>query len=422
MYSVARQPQSIFGSSRRIATHSHYGYTRQSWLNWTVAADAALMADYKQTIHMFSWLQTGNNMNLRTRNLRGILTKALSAVALAAVVILLMLYLTGAFHEKVAVAAVEQPGRPIGDDVRLVEASVLTRPAIEQAVGTIRPVYQSTVAAKIMEKITEINVTAGQSVQKDQVLVLLDDRTLKNNVQQAQSSMNSAQARRDQARMRYQEIKSAFEKKVATSTELSEADNAYKSAEAELAFAADAVASAQINLTHTVIKSPMTGTVIDKKVEVGDTVSPGQSLLVLFDPGRMQMVASVRESLALSLKVGQPIVVRIDAIGESCTGTVSEIVPEASAASRTFSVKVTGPCKPGIYAGMFARLQIPLAQERLMVIPSAAVTTVGQLTMVQVAKDGRLLRRALQLGQKVDQDHVQVLSGLSEGEMVAVPK
>lgn len=358
----------------------------------------------------------------KTGKWRGILTKLLAAAILVAMVVVLMLYLTGAFHPKVAAAAAEPPGRAIANDVRLTPATILTRPAIEQAVGTIRPVYQSTVSAKIMEKVTEISVIAGQKVQKGQVLVRLDDRNLKNNVQQAQSAMNSTQAKRDEAKSRYNDIKGAFDKKVATHTELSEAENAYKSAEAELTRAADAVASAKINLTYATIESPMTGTVIDKKVDVGDTVSPGQTLLVLFDPGRMQLVASVRESLALGLKVGQPIGVRIEAIGQTCTGTVSEIVPEASSASRTFSVKVTGPCKPGVYAGMFGRLQIPLDQERLLVIPVSAVQTVGQLTMVEVAKDNRLLRRAVQLGQKVGENQVQVLSGLSEGELVAVPK
>ena len=358
----------------------------------------------------------------KTGKLRSILTKLLATAFLAVVVVVLMLYLTGAFHHKVSAAAVELPGRVIGNDVRLAPATILTRPAIEQAVGTIRPVYQSTVAAKIMEKVMEINVIAGQKVQKGQALVRLDDRTLKNNVQQAQSMMDSAQAKRNQAKSRYDDIKAAFNKKVATHTELSDAENAYKSAEAELAHAADAVASAKINLTYATIESPMTGTVIDKKVDVGDTVSPGQTLLVLFDPGRMQLVASVRESLAMGLKVGQPIGVRIETLDQTCTGTVSEIVPEASSASRTFSVKVTGPCKPGVYAGMFGRLQIPMGEERLLVIPAAAVQTVGQLTMVEVAKDNRLLRRAVQLGQKVGEDQVQVLSGLSEGELVAVPK
>ena len=61
----------------------------------------------------------------------------------------------------------------------------------------------------------------------------------------------------------------------------------------------------QATLDWATIRSPIDGTVIDKKVDVGDTVTPGQMLVTLYDPKRMQLVATVRESLAHRLKVGQ---------------------------------------------------------------------------------------------------------------------
>ena len=53
-------------------------------------------------------------------------------------------------------------------------------------------------------------------------------------------------------------------------------------------------------------------------------VTPGQMLVTLFDPKRMQLVASVRESLTRNLQVGQNIGVRIDGLNKQCSGTVSE--------------------------------------------------------------------------------------------------
>ena len=102
---------------------------------------------------------------------------------------------------------------------------------------------------------------------------------------------------------------------------------------------------------------------IDKKVDVGDMVTPGQMLVTLFDPKQMQLVASVRESLTRQLQVGQDIGVQVEGLNKQCSGTVSEIVPEAQSASRTFQVKVTGPCPAGIYSGMFGRILIPLEEE-----------------------------------------------------------
>ena len=68
-------------------------------------------------------------------------------------------------------------------------------------------------------------------------------------------------------------------------------------------------------------------------------------------------------------------------------GRISEIVPDAQSASRTFQVKVTGEFPSSLYTGMFGRIFIPLEQEDVLVIPRAAVRHVGQLELVDV--DGR---------------------------------
>jgi RND family efflux transporter MFP subunit len=195
---------------------------------------------------------------------------------------------------------------------------------------------------------------------------------------------------------------------------------ALKSAEADLLRAKAAVAEVEATLNWATIRSPIEGTVIDKKVDVGDMVRPGQTLVTLYDPKHMQLVASVRESLTHRLQIGQDIDVRVEGLNKQCQGTVSEIVPEAESASRSFQVKVTGPCPAGIYSGMFGRILIPLDEESVLVIPRAAVRNVGQLSLVDVVESGRPVRRTIRLGQSFD-NNVEVLSGLREGENVLVP-
>ena len=94
------------------------------------------------------------------------------------------------------------------------------------------------------------------------------------------------------------------------------------------------------------------------------------------------MVATVRESLAMGLEVGQQVAARLDSLGLDCHATISEIVPEAQAESRSFQVKVTGPCPPNVYSGMFGRIFIPLGEEEVLVVPPRAVRRVGQLEEV----------------------------------------
>ena len=208
--------------------------------------------------------------------------------------------------------------------------------------------------------------------------------------------------------------------KAVSQQENERAGTALKSADAELSRAKESINEIQATLDWATIRSPIKGIVIDKKVDVGDMVTPGQMLATLFDPKRMQLVASVRESLAHRLKVGQPIEVQIENFTKQCTGTISEIVPEAESSSRAFQVKVTGPCPEGVYSGMFGRILIPLDEEQVLVIPRQAVQSVGQLDLVNVATHGAVSRRAVRLGRTIGED-VEVLSGLREGEQVQVP-
>ena len=181
-----------------------------------------------------------------------------------------------------------------------------------------------------------------------------------------------------------------------------------------------AVEEAKVYLDFATVVAPFSGIIVDKAVQPGDTVSPGQTLLSLYDPSHMQLVANVRESLAMNLKVGQQLPARMESLGYECLATVSEVVPKADISSRSFEVKVTGPCPPGVYSGMFGRLMLPLEDEQLLLIPAETIQRVGQLTFVQVLIEGRLARRSVQLGRDF-KGKIEVLTGLKAGEQVLIP-
>lgn len=345
----------------------------------------------------------------------------------------LLLWLTGYFAPKVApgthTATTNTPAIPA--NWTRVPVEQLTLPRIEPVVGTIKAVHEVNIAARIMARVMEINLKAGQAVQADQVLVRLDDRDLQSRINQANATLAAVMAQRDDAEIQLTRIRNLIAQKVATQFELDKATVAHTSALAEVARAQQMVSETKIMLDHSIIKAPLTGTVVDKKVEVGDMVTPGQILLTLYDPTRMQMVASVREGLIGQLQVGQQLGVKIDAFGDKlCSGTISEIVPLADPASRSFQVKVTGPCPAGLFAGTFGRLQIPLETERLLVIPARAIQRVGQLEMVYVAVKNPGERslpeyepttRSILTGRSLPGDKIEILSGLTLGEVIFTP-
>jgi len=344
-----------------------------------------------------------------------------SAVLLlfAVAVVALMMWLVGAFKPKVdldvhAAAAT----RPIGS-ARVLAITPVTLPRTETAVGTIQPVHRVEVASRILARALEVNVTAGQSVSKGQVLARLEDTDLKSRLAQAQSAVSQAQAAVDLASIEESRMRNAFEKNGVAAIDLDRAVNALKGAQAALSRAKQAEDETRTIMDYAVITSPIDGTVVDKRINAGDTVTPGQVVVTVLDPTRMQLVASVRESLSHRLTVGGTVSVKVDIMDHACDGTVSEIVPEAQGASRSFQVKVSGPCPEGVYAGMFGRLLIPVGEERIILVPREAIQTIGQVDCVDVAIESTRIRRAVRLGREID-DHVEILSGLSEGESIVI--
>lgn len=347
--------------------------------------------------------------------------RAVAMLVFAAGVVVLMLWLAGKFAPKVPVASTTSAaqGAEVKGDVVPVRSRKL--PLYESAVGSIRAVHETSVGSKLLARVVEVNLKAGQEVKKDEVLVRLDDSDLRAKLQGAQAAVRAAAAAYDQAAAEEKRNAPLAKDRAISQQEYDRTLAAMKKAEAEWHRAQETVKEIQATLDWATIRAPMNGVVIDKHVDAGDTVTPGQVLVTIFDPTRMQLVASVRESLALQLQTGQDIGVQVQGLNKQCSGTISEIVPEAQSASRAFQVKVTGPCPTGIYSGMFGRILIPLAEEEILVVPQTAVRHVGQLELVDVVEKDRVSRRAVRTGRKLDGD-VEILSGLREGEqIVAAP-
>jgi RND family efflux transporter MFP subunit len=342
-----------------------------------------------------------------------------------------MLVLAGKFTAKVPSHSQADPLRLAQAEGEAVPVRLVSLPLSETAVGTIRAVHETAVGSKLLARVVAVNLKAGQKVKAGEVLLRLDDTDLRAQFQQAQATLTSLEATRNQAAADEKRLSTLVESRTVTEQEYEKAVTAVRSAEADVRRAGEAVKEVQARLDWATVRSPIDGTVIDKKVDVGDMITPGQVLLTLYDPTRMQLVATVRESLTHRLQVGQEIPVRIDGLNKQCSGKVSEIVPEAQSASRAFQVKVTGPCPTGIYSGMFGRILIPLENEQVLVIPRGAVERIGQLELVHVTDDRGAGFRAIRTGRKLGDvrdreghvlpDQVEVLSGLREGEQVVLP-
>jgi len=336
-----------------------------------------------------------------------------------AVLVLIVMHLAGFFDDRIAPADGDEVVYPAirGKTVEVVKIEAVV---IERYPGTVSAVREAAISARLIARVEEILVRPGQRVKKGDALAVLDSRDLESRFAQEQESLVGAQARLREAKANFDRMKEVTAGAVSRA-QLDKAQAGYESAQAEVESALKRIDEAKVNLSYATIEAPFDSVVIDRFVEPGYLASPGRPLLALYDPSRMRLEAWVRETIAIGLKQGDKVGVLLDAFNGAIDGTVEEIVPQAEAGSRSFLVKVALPDRKNLYPGMFGRLLIEAGTVSRVLVPSKAVSHVGQLRFVVLA-DEYNTRRLVITGEPTGDGRVEILSGVTAGESVVVPE
>jgi RND family efflux transporter MFP subunit len=343
----------------------------------------------------------------------------LRVVLSVATIVILMLWLFGTFRRGV-IQGVSSPvpeERPAGLATERVVLQTVS--SNTEAVGTIQAEQLAHVTSRVVANILEMRVSAGQRVTNGETLVVLDDRDLRHRAEQAQDAVRSADATLAQAQSDYRRDKPLFDQQVITPYDFEHTQTNMKTAEADLHRLQQAAREAEVNLSYAVIRSPFTGVVVDKLADLGELAAPGKPLLTMYEEGRLWLEANVPEELMDRVHLRQVLTVRIDALDRQMRGPLVQVVPSSDPSTRTFTVRVHLNETRDVVPGMFGRLFIPAAPEGVLTVPTSALIRAGQLTMVEVARQGHVERRSVQRGRAIG-DKFEVLSGLAPGETVVL--
>ena len=343
---------------------------------------------------------------------------AVGAVLGLAVIALLLMWLMGAFHEKVPAGAPEHVLSRAAADAAIHEVKTTETPVLETVVGTVEASERIRVGSRILARVKRVHVEAGQRVKTGDLLVELDDADLRAALAEARAAVDAAVAAREQARTDLDRSVQLLERNVVSEDRVERDRTNLKRAEAAAERAAEAVKRGEASLSYATIHAPSGGIVIERLVEAGNLAKPGVDVVTLYDPAKLQLVASVREALGAKMRPGDPVTVYVDALHHSCEANIARIVPEAKQQSRSFQVEVTGPCPEGVMSGMFGRLIVETGKRTTIFVPRRAVRSVGQLDQVRlVLADRTILRRFVRTG-AARGDEVEILSGLRDGDRI----
>jgi HlyD family secretion protein len=415
-------------------------------------------------------------MSKSTRAITVAAREAGKILLVAAVLVALMLWLSGAFIDKIRADIPAAPGaagpaqmRPTAP-VKSLPVEMRVFPLLVDQVGTVQTRTRAEVAGRIMAQVREVALQEGQAVtgpegghDKATVLARLDSRDIEAKLSQAQTQVTAsekalagaaaqlaaaqaqqqaAEAQAAQALTDFKRMENLFASGATTSQQLDHARAQKDIAEAQVQAAVQqvvavrsdaarleaqkeqaiaAVREAQVMLSYTTIEAPFSGRLVRKMIDAGGMVMPGQTLFVIETSGEPEFHAVVAESLVAGMESGQKLDVRIDAIKKTLPGTIREIVPQADPRTRTLLVKLSLPPAAGLVSGQFGTLAVPTGTYQALVIPARAVRQVGQLDLVDVVDgNGVAHRRFVTLGRPHD-DTVEVLSGLKPAEQVVIP-
>ena len=350
-----------------------------------------------------------------------LLRKLLKVAAGGAPLVAAVVWLSGACGERIEPEDLPPEARPLSGREGVASVREEESTLFEQASGTISSARHTTISSKILARIEEIPVRAGDVIGEGALVVRLDGRDLEARIKAVREEVRAARAALELARSERDRVAELHESNVASRQQLDRAIANRDVAAAKLERAEQGVADAQVALSHSEIHSPVGGRVVDRLAEPGDTAAPGAALLRIYDPGTMRLEAAVREGLATRLTPGQLLRVNVEALDLSLQGEIDEIVPAAEPGARTFLVKVRLPHDTRLFTGMFGRVEIPAGKGRRLVVPEGAVERIGQLEYATVVgSDGSRHRRMVTTGPATS-GGVEVLSGLSAGEEVLLP-
>ncbi|MBQ4839962.1 efflux RND transporter periplasmic adaptor subunit [Pseudoalteromonas luteoviolacea] len=335
--------------------------------------------------------------------------------AFAALGILLATF-SGVFDEKRKPLLRAKP-EPYQGDQYIVQAQPVASSDIVSASVVARE--NTLVASRILAQLQTLEVRAGQLVKQGQLLATLDGAELRAALQEIRAQSKANEAQLLQAKKQLTRSDALFAKGLIAKNIIDERQSKVDELEARHLALSEQLNGAQVALSYTQLRAPIAGLVVERLQEPGVMLSPGVPIVEIFNPASLQISGAVRSNLAGQLSIGEPLQVKLDALGKSVIGHVSEIVPVADSLARQFEIKLDITPPKGAKPGMYAQITLPTELVSRVVVPRQLVYQTGQLSMVYVVEQGIKQRRLIRLGRQLN-DKVVVLSGLKSGEILAV--
>ncbi len=307
-----------------------------------------------------------------------------------------------------------------GEDLRTVSlAGAGGGPVIT---GSVQPEKRADLRAEVAAVVTQVLKDNGEPVKRGELLMRLDDTSIRESLQSADAGSRAAAQAFEQAQRQVERLKTLQAQGMTSAQALDDAEGRRNAAQSELVAARGRVVSAQQQLRRTEVRAPFDGVVSERKASVGDTAAAGKELVKVIDPRGMRFEGMISADRMDDVKAGQRVAFRINGFGdEEFAGTVKRIDATANATTRQVEVMVAfadGVKAPRV-AGLYAEGRIAGGGVAIARIAEASVVRSGDAAHVWRVKDGRINKVAVQLGARDERSgEFELKGGLANGDVL----
>jgi HlyD family secretion protein len=331
--------------------------------------------------------------------------------------------------------------KPILVDTVTVERGTVKDEISSSTAGEVMAERKATVRAELSARVLAVQHKRGERVKTGDVVATLDTADLDAKVKQAQGTLDAQRAQVTQAEAHAQAARRTAQKDAnlvergALSSRVAE-DSASMAREAEAALSAAralieqnraAVQAAKVGRSHAVLTAPFDGLLADVFVDPGEEAQPGMALFEIVDDSRLHVEATIDEADIGRAKVGQPAVLRLDALPDHpIAGVVSKLDPTVRTdpkGARTLRLEaeisdLAAARTAGVRPGMSANVDVVVAEKQnVLSLPTNVIIGRGTKRSVFLVEQGVAHDRAIQVGIS-SWERTEVASGLGEGDRV----
>ena len=303
------------------------------------------------------------------------------------------------------------------DLISVRSGSLSSGPAIT---GSVQPERRADLQAEVSAVVLQVLKENGDSVRRGDLLVRLDDTSIRDTLTAANVAANSSERALEQAERQFQRMTTLRQTGIVTIDQLEDAETKRNTTQSDVEAARSRVVTARQQLERTEVRAPFDGIVSDRKVSAGDTAQIGKELVKVIDPRSLRFEGLVSADSIGEVSVGQRVVFRVHGFADrEFLGTITRVNPAANATTRQVEVLVSfadQKQEPAV-AGLYAEGRIESRSMTAVLIPAAALVREGDQAYAWRLDGGAVHKVHIKAGDRDPRSgDFPLISGLAQGD------